>query len=104
MWIIPIKYSSQVHVRIIHWKDKFIGTKNIFISFVFLSIVNRWDYINDKLDADCLSCDDANETCGYASAQFSHGKGNYYILECFGPSIPYSTLHNRTDKLGKKIF
>ncbi len=48
---------------------------------------------------ECLSC---NQSCGYAHAQFSLGDGNYYILECFGPAIPYSTLHNRTEKLGKK--
>jgi hypothetical protein len=57
--------------------------------------------MNDKLDVDCLSCHDGNESCGYANAQFSPGKGSYYILECYGPSIPYSMLYNRNEKLGK---
>ncbi|UJR28644.1 hypothetical protein I4U23_009876 [Adineta vaga] len=62
--------------------------------------VYRWNYMNDKVDLDCISCNDENQTCGYANAQFSSGNGSYYVLECYGPSIPYSTLHNRTDKIG----
>jgi len=58
---------------------------------------HRWNIS----EIECLSC---NESCGYASAQFSLGNGNYYILECFGPSIPFSTLHNRIEKLGKKMI
>ncbi|CAF0954267.1 unnamed protein product [Adineta steineri] len=61
--------------------------------------VYRWNYMNTKLDAECISCHDGNESCGYANAQFSHGKGSYYILECYGPSIPFSTLYNRTGRL-----
>ncbi len=60
--------------------------------------------MNDILDADCLSCQSGNESCGYANAQFSPGKGSYYILECYGPSIPYAILYSRTEKLGKWGF
>ncbi|CAF1150393.1 unnamed protein product [Adineta steineri] len=56
----------------------------------------RWTYTDNNTDIECLSC---NDSCGYANAQFSLGKGSYHILECFGPSIPYSTLYNQTDKL-----
>ncbi|CAF2409910.1 unnamed protein product [Rotaria sp. Silwood2] len=56
----------------------------------------RWTYSNSKSEIECLSC---NESCGYANAQFSLGNGAYYILECLGPSIPYSTLYNRNEKL-----
>ena len=62
---------------------------------------NRSNYMNDKLDVECLSCQVGNQTCEYANAKFSRGKGTYYILECFGLSVPYSTLHSRTEKLGK---
>ncbi|CAF4091113.1 unnamed protein product, partial [Adineta steineri] len=55
-----------------------------------------WTYTDNNTDIECLSC---NDSCGYANAQFSLGKGSYHILECFGPSIPYSTLYNQTDKL-----
>jgi hypothetical protein len=66
----------------------------IIFSFILYK-KNRWNIT----DIECLSC---NESCGYTSAQFSIGNGDYYILECFGPSIPYSILYNRTRKLGKK--
>ncbi|CAF1087184.1 unnamed protein product [Rotaria sordida] len=56
----------------------------------------RWTYSNSKSEIECLSY---NESCGYVNAQFSLGNGTYYILECFGPSIPYSTLYNRNKKL-----
>ncbi|CAF0987125.1 unnamed protein product [Rotaria sp. Silwood1] len=56
----------------------------------------RWTYLNSKSEIECLSC---NESCGYANAQFSLSNGTYYILQCFGPSIPYSTLYNRNEKL-----
>ncbi|CAF3436510.1 unnamed protein product [Rotaria socialis] len=61
--------------------------------------VYRWNYMTDQIDSKCLSCDDANETCGYANAKFSRGNGSYYILECYGPSIPYSTLYSGTQQL-----
>ncbi|UJR20892.1 hypothetical protein I4U23_024001 [Adineta vaga] len=56
----------------------------------------RWTHTDSVSEIECLSC---NESCGYVNAQFSSGKGSYYILECLGPSIPYSALYNRTDKL-----
>jgi hypothetical protein len=52
-------------------------------------------------DIECLSC---NQSCGYANAKFSLGNGSYYILECFGPAIPYARLYDRTGELGKKKF
>ena len=59
---------------------------------------NRWTYFDEQRSGfECLSC---NESCGYVHAQFSRGKGTYHIRECLGPSIPYSTLHNRTHQLG----
>ncbi|CAM4778334.1 unnamed protein product [Rotaria magnacalcarata] len=58
--------------------------------------VYRWSFSYSKSYIECLSC---NESCGYANAQFSLHNGSYYILECFGPSIPYSTLFNRKEKL-----
>ncbi|CAF1161992.1 unnamed protein product [Rotaria sp. Silwood1] len=61
--------------------------------------VYRWNYTNEQIDAECLSCHNDNESCGYANAKFSRGNGSYYILECYGPKIPYSTLYNRTNKL-----
>ncbi|CAF1639034.1 unnamed protein product [Adineta ricciae] len=62
--------------------------------------VYRWNYLEAQANADCISCNIANHSCGYANAQFSPGKGSYYILECYGPSVPYSTLHNLTDQIG----
>ena len=56
---------------------------------------NRWNIS----DIECLSC---NESCGYVNAQFSFGNSSYYIMECFGPSIPYSILYNEVKKLSKK--
>jgi len=67
---------------------------NILLNLILYK--NRWNISG----IECLSC---NESCGYANAQFSLGNGSYYILECVGPSIPYSTLHNQIEKLGKKI-
>jgi hypothetical protein len=62
---------------------------------------NRWTYSKSRSEIECLTC---NESCGYVNAQFSLGNGSYYILECFGPSIPYSTLHNRIKQLGIICF
>ncbi|CAF1283981.1 unnamed protein product [Adineta ricciae] len=56
----------------------------------------RWTHTDAVSEIECLSC---NESCGYINAQFSLGKGNYYILECLGPSIPYSVLYNRMERL-----
>jgi len=70
---------------------------SLFETLIFYE--NRWTYVNSISEIICLSC---NESCDYASAQFSLGKGNYYILECFGSSIPYSILYNQTKKLGNK--
>ena len=55
----------------------------------------RWDLSNTE----CLSC---NQSCAYASAKFSLGDGKYYILQCFGPNIPYAKLFNQTNELGKE--
>lgn len=57
--------------------------------------------MNDKLEAECISCQQGNDSCGYANAKFSFGKGSYYILECYGPSIPSSTLYSQTEKLSR---
>ena len=95
---------SPVQRQTIPWNDKFIG------KFSFRSIFKRekkmgffilfsWNHADGKNRVECLSCRDENETCAFANAQFSPGKGSYYILECNGPSIPYSTLHNRTHRL-----
>lgn len=58
--------------------------------------------MDEKLDVECLSCHDGNESCGYANAKFSRGKGSFYILECYGPSIPYSILYNPAERLSKE--
>lgn len=58
--------------------------------------------MDDKLEAECLSCQQGNDSCEYANAKFSSGKGSYYILECYGSTIPFSTLYSQTEKLGRK--
>lgn len=61
--------------------------------------VYRLNYMNDKVEAECISCQQGNDSCGFANAKFSTGKGSYYVLECYGPTIPFSTLYNQTEKL-----
>ena len=53
---------------------------------------------------ECLSCQQGNETCEYANAKFSLGKGSYYILECYGLAVPFAVLYSRTGKLSKSDF
>jgi hypothetical protein len=99
MLIISIEFILLDHVKIVHWKNNFIGRDRFVFIWNLIFYENRWTYVNSISEIICLSC---NESCDYASAQFSIGKGNYYILECFGSSIPYSILYNRTKKLGNK--
>ena len=60
--------------------------------------------MNEKIEVECLSCQQGNETCEYANAKVSLGKGSYYILECYGSAIPFAVLYSRTSKLGKSRF
>lgn len=59
--------------------------------------------MEDEVGPECISCQDVNDTCEYANAKFSRGNGSYYVLECYGPSVPYSVLYSGTEKLGKEF-
>lgn len=60
--------------------------------------------MSNQIEPECISCNDVNDTCGYSSAKFSAGNSSYFILECYGPSIPYSTLYSTTTgKIGKNF-
>ncbi|XP_042319885.1 dipeptidyl peptidase 4 [Sceloporus undulatus] len=51
----------------------------------------------------CISCNLNKERCQYYSASFSTD-ARYYILNCYGPGLPYFTLHNSsTDQVSKVL-
>jgi hypothetical protein len=103
---IGVTTSSNIHVdEIIHIDNfnqiYFTGSEQ---NNTLERQVYRWNYRIPELDIECISCQDKNDSCGYAYAQFSRRNGSYYILECYGPSIPYSMLYKQTEKLGKSFF
>ncbi|CAF0752680.1 unnamed protein product, partial [Didymodactylos carnosus] len=57
----------------------------------------KWMITLNNVESECLSCYDEN--CSYFDAQFSKNNGSYFILECLGPNIPYSRLHNRSGNM-----
>ncbi|XP_027197777.2 prolyl endopeptidase FAP-like isoform X2 [Dermatophagoides pteronyssinus] len=52
---------------------------------------------NNNNTTKCITCDQIElNQCLYNRLTFSHN-GTYYIRECLGPNIPYSTLHRLND-------
>lgn len=101
-----IRFSSPVRDWINRSNDKFIGKNRKFLRFVFFFRTKHfsfsWKFLDDENHLECLSCQNDNDSCGFAHAKFSLGRGSFYVLECYGPSIPFATLHDRTSKLGKE--
>ncbi|CAF1140381.1 unnamed protein product, partial [Didymodactylos carnosus] len=80
--------------RIIHVEDKdtvyFTGSRGDPRERQFY----KWMVMQEYVEPECLSCYDEN--CSYSGAQFSKNNGSYFILECFGPDIPYSRLYKHS--------
>nr|XP_046920004.1 prolyl endopeptidase FAP-like isoform X3 [Dermatophagoides farinae] len=65
---------------------------------------NRNNNDGDVDDTKCITCDQIElNQCLYNRITFSKN-GTYYIRECLGPNIPYSTLHLLNDDGGNNNY